>query len=85
MVDEVWCCIQVVIAQEPPGAAVSVVRARLGHQVRNRAGTVAVLRGVVERKLLELLYRILDRSVDVATAEPLVRNAVNQEAIEVLA
>ena len=61
------------------------VGAGLLHQVRNRAGTIAVLRRLVQGQKLEFLNRVLNRCVLRPTAQSLVRGPVYQETIEVLA
>src|SRR5208282_2347078 len=56
-----------------------------GDQVVDAAGAAAVLGRHVQLQLLEFFDRILDRDVDHAAAEVLVRNAVDQEAVEIFA
>ena len=55
--------VQLVVAEEVPGAAMPAIGTGLGHQVRDGSGAAAVLGRVVQAELLEFRDRVLDRDI----------------------
>jgi hypothetical protein len=84
LIQEVVVRIEIVVAVILPNAAVYAVGTRFRDQVINGTSAASILSRQVQRQLLELLHRVLNGNVIGAPTDVLVRDTVDEEAIEIL-